>query len=286
VPPNSGEDVRRRSSRQIEIFNFSFLDILACTIGLLIFIMVMVFILQSESPVTDTTSVINRKLQSATAAKDAAHRDAQIADMIETQLVQIRSPVAPDLAPLRDAARDARNAAEKDLERRSNELRNIQIKLDEARAARARAKTNTLNRIHAELNQAQKRYQDALSAAAAPPTNRVVFSPYKRADDEAKNYHILHVDCRSTELALFRLQQDGTAVELKRLSASGIDRADSPFLAAVREQMTMENPLILFWVRPDGMTTFGLARHALPTDAEFGFEPAEASWKFGNGTDR
>ena len=44
---------RRSRSRQVEIFNFSFLDILACTIGLLIFIMVMVFILQSGSPVAD-----------------------------------------------------------------------------------------------------------------------------------------------------------------------------------------------------------------------------------------
>src|SRR4051812_1585201 len=102
---------RRSRRKQVEIFNFSFLDILACTIGLLIFIMVMVFILQAGSPVADTGAIIAVKLERASTLQATADRDDVISDALEAQFEKIRDPNAPDLSPQRDAAHATRDAA-------------------------------------------------------------------------------------------------------------------------------------------------------------------------------
>ena len=74
----------------MEIFNLSFLDILACTIGLLIFILVMVFILQSGSPMANVGQLVARKRADASALRTAAERDTEIARGLEAQFDQMR----------------------------------------------------------------------------------------------------------------------------------------------------------------------------------------------------
>ena len=120
-------------TRQVEIFNFSFLDVLACTIGLLIFIMVMVFILQSGSAVADTGAIIGKKLRDASMLQASAARDAQIAQGLEAQLDQLRAPNMPDLTPQRDAARLARDAARANYDASVRQVEADQGRLDENR---------------------------------------------------------------------------------------------------------------------------------------------------------
>ena len=106
-----GWAMSHRRARQVEIFNFSFLDILACTIGLLIFIMVMVFILESSSRVADSGAIISMKLRQAASLQSATARDTEIAAGLEVQLEKIQTPAILDLTPARDSARASRDAA-------------------------------------------------------------------------------------------------------------------------------------------------------------------------------
>jgi len=150
----------------VDIFNFSFLDILACTIGLLIFIMVMVFILQSSGPVANTGDLIQRKLSEASQAQKAAAHDAQIADALEAALDRVQVPGEPDLKPQRDAARTGRDAAQVRYDQTSRDLIAAQSSLDSARLAQDRSIAKSLEQAKADLAAAQASHARAESELA------------------------------------------------------------------------------------------------------------------------
>jgi len=273
---------RRARSRNVEIFNFSFLDILACTIGLLIFIMVMVFILQAGSPLVDMSAVVQRKQAAAAADSDAAGRDAAIAEALEAQLAQFTPPEDHGLSARRDAARAERDAARAVYAQRTQEARNARAQLD---AAREISRRDSLQAAQGRLKEAEarmKKAQHAMAAAKAPANDgRVTFLPRERPGEHNLGaYQVLHVDCQADKVVLLDVDASGITREMGHSPASTLADADSVFGKAVSRQQRFERPLVLFWVRPDGMVTFNRALAVLPEELPRGYEPADAAWHF------
>lgn len=271
----------RRRIKQVEIFNFSFLDILACTIGLLIFIMVMVFILQSDGPVADTGAIISKKLGDASQFQESVARDAQIAQGLESQFDGLRTPDQPDLSPQRDAARAARDAARARYNSVEQQLAAAQARVDEARLARDRSIADSLQRAKIDLAVAQERYQNAeatlASVIANAKTKHVV--PHEQRGNHGDNFQVLHVDCHANKVELFK-ELDGALVSLGQTAAENLQDQNSAYQTSVASYRQLGNGLILFWVRPDGAETFATAMDEMPKPTSCGFEPADADWSF------
>ena len=274
---------RRSRSRQVEIFNFSFLDILACTIGLLIFIMVMVFILQSNSPVADSGAIIERKQSETAALRKDVERDTQIAQGLETELDQLRVPGEPDLTPQRDLARAARDAAKSRYVDAASKLADRQARLDEARLARGRSVARGLEQANADLKAAHERNNLAAAELAKATeeanSNSVVAWPYNPPGQVVKEFEVLFVDCHGSNVILLRADQ-GKLIKVGQTGAKNLDDAKSDFQRLVAENRRLDNSLVLFWIRPDGTETYSAALEQLPKPTNFGFEPADAKWSF------
>jgi hypothetical protein len=275
---------RRSRARQVEIFNFSFLDILACTIGLLIFIMVMVVILQSGSAVADTGQIVAQKLKQAIKFDSAAQRDVRIAQSLEAQLDSVKPSGQPDLAPRRDAARAARDVAQLEANDAAARLAAVETALDAARLTRAESEQH-LKRATADLVAGRQRLDRATAALAAAKLAAkkvpLILSVLKRPGAGSEHYNILHVDCRAKTLVLMA-EQDGKLSEIGQTPLDELDQADSDFQRQLAQYSKMDNPLVLFWVRPDGDRTFGTAIEKLPAGMARGYEPADAQWHFAN----
>ncbi len=201
---------RRRTSREVEIFNFSFLDILACTIGLLIFIMVMVFILQTQSPVADTHAIARHRMDDAARLRRAAETDAQIVNALEVQLSRIHAPEAQHLEQQRETVQKARDAAKEEDERKRSELEAVRNQLIAMQSAR----DQTRRQAQQSLAAARKHFDeikgelDAATAALPPPG--VALVPSKHPGAQQDGFNVLHVDCRSGEVVVFRVDEKGT----------------------------------------------------------------------------
>jgi hypothetical protein len=274
---------RRNRVRQVEIFNFSFLDILACTIGLLIFIMVMVFILQSNSPVADTGAIINAKTSEVASLTATTARDAAIAQGLESQFDQMHVPNQPDLSPQRDAARAARDAARTNYEIAVKRADSEQTLVDQARLARARSMSDNLNKLKADLRAAQEQYQRAAGeladAIAAAKVNSVVFEPRQRPGEPPKGFQVLHVDCHADKVIMYK-EADGKMSEVGETLIVDLGDGRSVFQSSVAAYGKLDDGIVLFWVRPDAQKTFAAAQENLPKATNYGFEPADANWSF------
>ena len=97
--------IKRSQRREIELFNFSFLDILACVIGLLIFVLTIVVIsgggsekAQRASDVSDAEHQLERTSTEAQMSEDRLHRD--------EQLLNERSHILEDPQGAADLLRD------------------------------------------------------------------------------------------------------------------------------------------------------------------------------------
>ena len=270
---------RRPRSRQIEIFNFSFLDILACTIGLLIFIMVMVFILQSGSPVADTAAIVHRKSDEAQRQKLSADQDSAIASQLEEQLGHIHDSVKPDLRAGRDLAARQAETARAEYQNVLAQLRTAEIELATARSERQRKSDANLQRAESALKEARDRNDtakaDVAQAAGAPVVEQLSFLRSRRGEETAEDYDVLHVDCRATSVAFLTSDADGTVHESESLPLSEVGDKDSVFQQRIAAHTLAQNPLVLLWVRPDGADTYKKVREALPEKCAFGYEPAD-----------
>ncbi len=273
---------RRLRSRQVEIFNFSFLDILACTIGLLIFIMVMVFILQSGSPVADISAIVDRKAGEAATLQEAAARDARIAAGLEAELGRVIVPDQPDLSPQRDIAEAARDAARHAYENAAHQEAEAQARLNEARLARDRSAASNLETARADLvaaHERNNRAQAALDAAMTPQDQPVVLMRVQRPGEGGQAFQVLHVDCHANQVILLK-ENGGKLAEVGRTGVKELASARSAFQQIAAAQRRLNDPLVLFWVRPDGAETYEAARAELPSGTPFGYEPADAAWTF------
>ncbi|HEY2588115.1 MAG TPA: hypothetical protein VGI81_20395 [Tepidisphaeraceae bacterium] len=281
---------RRSRSRQVEIFNFSFLDILACTIGLLIFIMVMVFILQSGSPVADTTAIINQRAEEMRQYQASADQDSAIAAQLEQQLSHIRDTVSPELRVARDDAARQNHARRAEYDQAIARLHGVEAELATARAERRRKSDAELRQAHVVLDAAVARNEAAKAAVAraidAPSVERLRFLPSRSAPEVTEDYRVLHVDCRATEVVFLERDSAGNMCESDRCAAAGLWEKDSAFSRLVYQHARAEHPLVLLWVRPDGIETFNRVMRAMPKGIACGYEPANSEWHFDGALER
>jgi len=269
---------RRKRSREIEIFNFSFLDVLACTIGLLIFIMVMAFILQAGSPVADTAAVIRHRNEQTADLEAAAERDRKIAQSVEMELDQVVPTGDQELISQRNAARAGRDTAKAGNDLSIKAVAAAQSAVDQAAQRESEEAQADLDQARRELAATQAKLVAAINAPQVP---RVTFLP-RRSDGSADvgGADVFHIDCEADHVVIYHSQADGTLHDIGTVSSASLSEPNSAFEKAVSAVTADSGKRLLFWVRPAGVATFNVAKDLLGTDTSYGFEPADADWVF------
>jgi hypothetical protein len=187
------ESGRHSRHRQIDLFNFSFLDILACVIGLLIFILTLVVVSggrTSSGPIAGSLADAEHGVEAAKqAARIAAERRARAEALLGQRAQDLADPqaVADSLRRqirMFDEERDTLAAATVDAERRSRsaneELRAIESQPSDPEAAALQSQLRDLDQKIAELT------QKAADAAAKA-----------KAQGERVSYYVPHVKSTS-----------------------------------------------------------------------------------------
>jgi hypothetical protein len=269
---------RRKRSQEIEIFNFSFLDVLACTIGLLIFIMVMAFILQAGSPVSDTAAVIRHRGEQIAALDAAADRDQQIAQSVEMELDKVVPTGDPQLVSGRNAARAARDAAKTASDSSFKAVAVAQAAVDQAAQHESEQAQADLDQARRDLAAAQFKLVAAMNAAQF---SHVTFLPRKSdgsADDARVD--VYHIDCQADHVVIYHGETNGALTEIATVASASVAEPDGAFQKTLSAVSSDAGKRLLFWVRPAGVATFNDVKALLAADTPYGFEPADADWVF------
>lgn len=276
--------MRRLNRGQVEIFNFSFLDILACTIALLIFIMVMVFVLQSgRSALADTSKVVARESTRAAALEDQAQRDDRIAAQLEENIGHLGGLVDRQMLNARSAAKAKRDAAQTQLNHDEDMVASLTQGMRDNKEVHdqlVKAATQVgaaLGKARSDYAAAEKRHGELLAQVA---NNRVLIRPANAPGDPASDATVLHIDCQRDNLVVMRLREGGKPEILGSVSTQSVDAPDSAFRKAVQQHRNAAKPVLVFWVRPDGIGTFEKAKELVPPGVDYGYEPAAADWNF------
>lgn len=272
-----------RARRSIDIFNFSFLDVLACTIGLLIFIMVMVFVLQSgTTALADTDGIVVKIRQRMGDLEARAAADNAMTSQLEQELSRVasladrgivekhrasaadRDRAAADVRSLRDALA----SAEARLNARSEAIRDMDVKLPAAE-----------NRLR-EAQERFRRLNEEVARFQADIDRSHVLVRRGRADDAGADSSVLHVDCQATRVVVMRIPPGGKVEVLGTTAKRDIDLLTSDLNKLLDEHQKARNAVVVFWVREDALATFSAAVERVPTGMTLGYEPALASWQF------
>jgi hypothetical protein len=272
----------RRNARQVEIFNFSFLDILACTIGLLIFILVMIFLLQSASRLTDYKKIIQTKMKALREVQAEAKSTAHIANSIEAELSKMRDRRDPKLLLLLQAAREEMRRARQDANVRTAELSSLETGIESQQAVYTQQTQVTLDSLHGKLaaamRQLAKLQEEQSAAKKSNAYSGVFFQPVNSS--RAKHFNILHVLCSSRGLQILDVHKNGGVSVALLTPTSEIGDADSAYRLAVAAISERHNPLVIFWIYAGGIDAFNQARGEIPAGVHYGYEPALHRWKF------
>ncbi len=273
---------RGRRFRQVEIFNFSFLDVLACTIGLLIFILVMIFILQSAGPLTDYKHLIESQTRSLHDTHNQIRSTAAISASMAAELMAMPDRRDPHLVALLAAARVTLAQARRKAAARTADLAQVQAHIDAQRAVYQQQTQVTLHTLRTSLAREMARLatlQGEISAAKkSDAADRIFFEPAdKRA---AAKFHIMHVLCAGRGLAVLHLNARGGASIGRITPGYAVTEPTSAYGRAVARLDRHHAPLIIFWMYSTGVRNFDRARVNLPADMHYGYEPAPRRWKF------
>ena len=258
---------------------FTFLDVLICTMGLLI--LLLVAIARQVS--------LQRAEEAAAKPKVPEHR-------YEAELTQLRI----------DALRTNRETADAELAKHRAILQQIELRyrqlqeqLDELAAARdnlqrlAAGEPSSphraeLSRLQGRIAQLKEKLAEAKAkGAGSKPSFAIV--PYRGPNGTGRRP--IYIECRADKIVL---QPEG--IELTEDDFSGSLGPGNPLASALRaavEHMNRQRnsatldpgeayPLLL--IRPDGINAYYAARAALTSwGADFGYEFVEADWKLDYG---
>ncbi len=272
----------RRSARQVEIFNFSFLDILACTIGLLIFILVMIFLLQSATRLTDYKKIIQTRMKALREVQAEAKSTAHIASSIESQLSKMRDRRDPRLLLLLKAAREEMRRARQDAHVHTTELSSLQAGIESQQAVYTQQTQVTLNSLDSKLatvmRKLAKLQEDQSAARKANAYASVFFQPMNT--HSRKHFNILHILCSSRGLQILDVHHNGGVSVALMTPTDEIGDSDSAYRLAVAAISERHNPLVIFWIYAGGVDAFNQAKAEIPSGVHYGYEPALHRWKF------
>jgi hypothetical protein len=276
------------------VLSFTFLDVLTCTMGSLVLLLV---VLGERAKRTAYAEVMAEQAAVVVTADvlAASESDLEIsADEAAKELADIRAKQA-DLEKLRaDAVQrlhdeQARVAHLEDHERRlEHELAKLHFtleRLDEAEKhlqVDQAAAQKDLERLTGLVQEAKKRLKEAQSTSQKQRSFAIV--PYKGANGTYRRP--IYIECTKEAVII---QPEGI-----RLTAADFDgplRSGNPLAAAVRaarEELNSRpgadaaagnDPYPLLVVRPDGATAYGAALSAIAAyDADYGYEFVDADW--------
>ncbi len=272
----------RRNARQVEIFNFSFLDILACTIGLLIFILVMIFLLQSATRLTDYKKIIQTRKKALREVQMEAKSTAIIASSMEAQLSRMPDRRNPQLLLLLRAASEERNRARQDASVQTAELSSLETGIESQQAQYTQLTHAMLNSLRSKLatamRQLAKLQDEQLSAKKQDLSSQVFFQPVHTTHN--RHFNILHILCSSRGLQILDVHKNGGVSVDLMTPTSEIGDSDSAYRLAVAAISEQPDPLVIFWIYSDGIDAFNEAKAEIPSGVHYGYEPALHRWKF------
>jgi len=255
-----------KKRRQVQLFNFSFVDILATTIGVLLFILIMAVL-----NLSGTVAHAEWTHQAAVAGQQVADLAGQLAD---AQAAHDQA-VADHDAAMQAAAGDNHAIAGQvsDLARRNREL-------DTANQA-LRDKLSQLQDQAAKL----KGQRQALAAAAAeeaPADAGHYILP--QAHGGAKAIPV-HVDCRADGLVIIGRDVKSPRAQRIAIPADAIAAPDSAFRTLVSQvagkQHGPNREVLVLWIRQAGIVNaYAAIKVAKDTGAPLGWEPALDDWSF------
>ncbi len=273
---------RARRSRQVDIFNFSFLDVLACTIGLLIFILVMIFILQSTGPLTDYKHIIKSQTKALHNTQNQIRSTAAISASMAAQLLAMPDRRNPHLLALRSAARRAAVNAARNAALQTSHLARVQAQIDAQQVVYRQQTLATLNTLRAKLTREMGRLatlqQDIATTRKRNAASRILFEPAH--PHAARHFHIMHVLCERHGLAVLHISAGGGATVGATTPGNAITDSTSAYGRAVAQLANRRSPLIIFWVFSTGVNNFNRAKRNVPSGIRYGYEPAPRRWKF------
>jgi hypothetical protein len=255
-----------RKSRSVQLFSFSFVDILATTIGVLLFILLMAVVNQSGLVEHEMRKRELEEAKAAAAAAEQAERDAEAKFRKARERVKrATSQVPPDAA-----------ATAKQAEALADENAALAAKNDAARK-----QVNALSDQQAELRVKLARFRREL--ARPEDTNRYVLPKAREGSSKVA----VHVDCRADGLAIIGSTVAGGGERRAFCPADRIGSGRSVFgrLLSRLKQGAGSRPgqeqVLVLWIRPDGISTSKAAMKAAKSaDVPLGWEPADPDWVF------
>ena len=257
--------MRRR--REVSIFSFAFLDILATTIGVLIFLLLLAAV--DQSGIAEAQKLEQMLVHARTRSASAQQQVRQA----EQELAQKRAAARAAQRELSNLARPTPRASAGELltkERARCRLQSQELerKIDAAKQRLERANKNVAS------------HQAALNNAHGRGQTRHLPEAVGGADTIA-----VHVDCRKDSLVILGAQPGAWAAPRQTCPKDALASSTSPYqklIAQVKQSQAQPKGKlsIVLWVRPDGIGAADKALAlALRQGVPIGLEPADADWK-------
>jgi chemotaxis protein histidine kinase CheA len=288
----------RPAAESGSVLSFTFLDVLTCTMGTLVLLLVVVGERAKRAAVDEARAEAAAKAKAvATTAPDEAASEAPSDPLTAEQAAALLAEARAREAELEKFRAQAVQAVQdeqrrvshlEDHERRlEHQLAQLHVtlsRLDEAeqkqRVDQEAAKRN-LERLKELANEAEKEIKEAQSETAKKRSYAIV--PYKGANGTFRRP--IYIEC-SKEAVI--IQPEG--IRLTPADFDGPLRSGNPLAAAIRAAQEELNsrtapgadsgdPYPLLVVRPDGAAAYSVALSAISSwDAEFGYEFVDADW--------
>ena len=240
--------------RELQVFNFAFLDILTSTLGTLLFIFVMALVNQldlvEQEALQKQLQGLEGQLSQITSETDQAKRDYQAAVAQTDSLGKRTGGDAQKVAGL--------NTENAELDGKIKDLQGKTAGL-----------TQEADRLQEKINQRN----------ATPEQGSKMMLPV--AQSGSGNAVPIHVDCTKNGLIVLGANIAGKSSQGQRFSLSEkeIQEANGPYHKFLSQ---IKAPYVLvLWVRPDGIPTcYKALKPAKDAGVAVGYEPASADWRF------
>jgi len=242
-----------RQRRSVQIFNFSFVDILATTIGVLLFVLLMAVL--SQSGVAAYTKLLRTLEDVEQECTEAAGQVQEAKQDYEAAVEEGKKPPPETEDVLKRAA---------SVEKKNQELADL---LDEMQ--------ERVEELETQKQEAQERIAEAKDAH---PEGAKLMLP--KAEGGARATAI-HVDCRSNGLVILGTNVQTGKTQRQFCATDDIEKEGSHFRRLVKSVKGQKRRVIVLWVRPDGVAAADKAIEiATEAEAPVGWEPADKNWAF------
>lgn len=249
----------RRRRREVQIFSFSFLDILATTLGVLLFILL--FAILNRSGI-GASAEWQKRLEGQRGEQVAVQRRAELAKRAHDQAVSETQEVRKAGAGL--SGNRAAEVAETNeaLDRAIQETKN-EIKGLEDRIASVR------------------RQVDELEGGLRGSDKGVAKLPKAKGGGRGRP---IHVDCQRDGVFILGADVEAEKESRRFCATDGINDAGNAFdqlIGDIQGGRLPRDSVIVLWVRPDGVKAAKAAiQMARQAKVRLGWEPADQDWEF------